>query len=168
MGQWLDPLLFFVADAAAQHNWALAARAMDSFSACIKYGSQLDVRPHSFPAVASGCAEHLTQNTYSYVYIEIDELSVRLHRCVTKPLIMYYGAVQADVATANVYPLLDRLAGEPDLLLRRSLLTAIAALALPGAATGELPEPVRERWSERVSLSNTCPRAPLAYPPSAL
>ncbi|CAL8471570.1 g11112 [Coccomyxa elongata] len=98
MGQWLDPLLFFVADAAAQHDWALAARAMDSFSACIKYGSQLD----------------------------------------------------ADVATANVYPLLDRLAGEPDLLLRRSLLTAIAALALPGAATGELPEPVRERWSERI------------------
>ena len=44
MGQWLDPLLFFVADASAERNWSLAARAMDSFSACIKYGSQLDVR----------------------------------------------------------------------------------------------------------------------------
>lgn len=45
MGQWLDPLLFFVADASAERNWSLAARAMDTFSACITYGSQLDVRP---------------------------------------------------------------------------------------------------------------------------
>lgn len=45
MGHWLDSLLFFVADAAAEGNWPLAARAMDTFSACIKYGSPLDVRP---------------------------------------------------------------------------------------------------------------------------
>lgn len=59
--------------------------------------------------------------------------------------------MQVDVATASVYPLLERLAGESDLLLRRSLLTAIAALAQAGPAVGDLPEGVRGRWSERVN-----------------
>lgn len=59
-------------------------------------------------------------------------------------------AAQAEVAKANVYPLLERLAGESDLLLLRSLLTAVAALAQPGTVRGDLPDAVRERWSERV------------------
>lgn len=59
-------------------------------------------------------------------------------------------AAQAEVANANVYPLLERLAGESDLLLLRSLLTAVAALAQHGTVRGDLPDAVRERWSERV------------------
>ncbi|KAK9822384.1 hypothetical protein WJX81_006810 [Elliptochloris bilobata] len=48
----------------------------------------------------------------------------------------------------SVHALLKRLTGEPDELLRRSVLTAVAALAQPGSAAGELPEALRDYWAE--------------------
>ena len=50
----------------------------------------------------------------------------------------------------SVHVLLRRLSDEPDELLRRSVLTAVAALAEPGSAGGELPESLRDSWSELV------------------
>lgn len=51
----------------------------------------------------------------------------------------------------KVYPLLDKLAGEPDSLVRRSVLTAISALAQPGTpAATNVVESLSEKWSERV------------------
>jgi hypothetical protein len=63
----------------------------------------------------------------------------------------YVVGMQAEVAAANLHPLLERLAGESEPLLRRSVLTAIAALAQPGSAAGPFPEALWDPWSERVS-----------------
>ncbi len=49
MGAWMQPLCFFAAEAAAQRDWALAARALDAASACIQHGSSLQV-PHQHTA----------------------------------------------------------------------------------------------------------------------
>jgi hypothetical protein len=54
------------------------------------------------------------------------------------------------MAAANVYPLLEKLAGEPDALVRRSVLTAVAALAQPGAGDDGFPDALSEQWSDRV------------------
>lgn len=62
-------------------------------------------------------------------------------------------AAQAEVHAANLLPLLERLAGEADPLLRRSVLTAIAALAAPGSSAGPFPEQLWDPWSERVRSS---------------
>ena len=59
---------------------------------------------------------------------------------------------QAEVRAANLLPLLERLAGEADPLLRRSVLTAVAALAAPGSSAGAFPEQLVDAWSERVGL----------------
>jgi hypothetical protein len=61
------------------------------------------------------------------------------------------------MVAVKVYPLLEKLAGEPNLLVRRAVLTAITALAQPGtaagaAATTSVPEGLSEKWSERVGL----------------
>lgn len=58
--------------------------------------------------------------------------------------------LQAEIAAANVHPLLERLAAEPEPLLRRSLLTLLAALAAPGSSTGAFPEALWDPWTERV------------------
>ena len=58
----------------------------------------------------------------------------------------------------NLLPLLERLAGEHDELLRRSLLTAIAAMAQCGIAGEALPTEVREAWAEKVLPTPACPQ----------
>ena len=58
--------------------------------------------------------------------------------------------VQAEMASVKLLPLLDRLAGEPDELLRRSLLTAILVMAQPGSSGDAMPTAVREGWAEKV------------------
>ena len=58
--------------------------------------------------------------------------------------------LQAEVAAANLHPLLERLSMEPEPLLRRSVLTAIAALAQPGSSAGAFPAALWDTWSERV------------------
>ena len=57
--------------------------------------------------------------------------------------------MQAEVAAANLHPLLERLSAEPDPLLRRSVLTAVAALAQPGSSAGAFPAALWDSWSER-------------------
>jgi len=48
MDRWLEHLLYFAADAAARRDWVQAAKALDTFSACIKHGALLNVRiPYS-------------------------------------------------------------------------------------------------------------------------
>ena len=59
--------------------------------------------------------------------------------------------VQAEMASIKLLPLLDRLAGEPDELLRRSLLTAISVMAQPGSSGDAMPTAVREGWAEKVT-----------------
>jgi hypothetical protein len=44
MGSWLDPLLYFAAEAAARHNWRLAAQTLDTFSTCVRLGAYPQVR----------------------------------------------------------------------------------------------------------------------------
>lgn len=43
MGSWIQPLSYFAAEAAAERNWRLAARALDACSACIQHGISLQV-----------------------------------------------------------------------------------------------------------------------------
>ena len=43
MEGWLEHLLYFAADAAARKDWVQAAKALDTFSACIKHGAPLEV-----------------------------------------------------------------------------------------------------------------------------
>ena len=54
MEGWLEHLLYFAADAAARKDWVQAAKALDTFSACVKHDAPLHVRsllPHAaFPA----------------------------------------------------------------------------------------------------------------------
>lgn len=47
MDGWLEHLLYFAADAAARRDWVQAAKALDTFSACIKHGALLNVRSPS-------------------------------------------------------------------------------------------------------------------------
>ena len=63
------------------------------------------------------------------------------------------------MTAVNLLPLLDRLAGESDELLRRSLLTAIAAMAQCGVAGEALPTAVREAWAEKVLPAPAWPTA---------
>ncbi|CAK0785443.1 hypothetical protein CVIRNUC_008652 [Coccomyxa viridis] len=98
MEGWLEHLLYFAADAAARKDWVQAAKALDTFSACVKHDAPL----------------------------------------------------HAEMTAVNLLPLLDRLAGESDELLRRSLLTAIAAMAQCGLAGEALPTAVREAWAEKI------------------
>ena len=51
MGGWLEHLLYFAADASAQKDWVQAANALDGFSACLKHGAPLSVRPLLRPRV---------------------------------------------------------------------------------------------------------------------
>lgn len=44
MSAWVEPLLYATAEAAATHDWALAARALDTFSCCVAHGANLEVR----------------------------------------------------------------------------------------------------------------------------
>lgn len=44
MEGWLEHLLYFAADAAARRDWVQAAKALDTFSACINHGAPLNVR----------------------------------------------------------------------------------------------------------------------------
>ena len=57
------------------------------------------------------------------------------------------------MTSVNLLPLLERLAGEPDELLRRSLLTAVTAMAQSGASEEHMPTNVREAWAEKVSFT---------------
>ena len=43
MEGWLEHLLYFAADAAARRDWVQAAKALDTFSACLNHGAPLDV-----------------------------------------------------------------------------------------------------------------------------
>ena len=47
MGTWMQPLCFFAAEAAAQRDWRLAARALDAASACIQHAQNLQARPRA-------------------------------------------------------------------------------------------------------------------------
>ena len=44
MEGWLEHLLYFAADAAARKDWVQAAKALDTFSACVKHDAPLHVR----------------------------------------------------------------------------------------------------------------------------
>ena len=67
------------------------------------------------------------------------------------------------MASERLLPLLDRLAGEPDELLRRSLLTAISIMAQPGSCGDAMPTTVREGWAEKVTPHPTLPFIPLFH-----
>ena len=56
------------------------------------------------------------------------------------------------MTNVNLLPLLERLAGESDELLRRSLLTAVTAMAQSGASEEHMPTIIREAWAEKVIL----------------
>ena len=43
MEGWLEHLLYFAADAAARKDWVQAAKALDTFSACVKHDAPLHV-----------------------------------------------------------------------------------------------------------------------------
>lgn len=55
------------------------------------------------------------------------------------------------MTSVNLLPLLERLAGESDELLRRSLLTAVTAMAQSGVPEEHLQTTVREAWAEKVT-----------------
>ena len=55
------------------------------------------------------------------------------------------------MTSVNLLPLLERLAGESDELLRRSLLTAVTAMAQSGTSEEHMPITVREAWAEKVT-----------------
>ncbi len=42
MDGWLEHLLYFAADAAARRDWVQAAKALDTFSACLNHGALLE------------------------------------------------------------------------------------------------------------------------------
>jgi len=44
MGDWVEPLLYAAAEATALRDWALAARTLDAFSACVAHGAGLEAR----------------------------------------------------------------------------------------------------------------------------
>lgn len=54
------------------------------------------------------------------------------------------------MASVNLLPLLERLAGESDELLRRSLLTAVSAMAQTGVPGQTMPTAMQEAWAEKV------------------
>lgn len=58
--------------------------------------------------------------------------------------------IQAEMTSVSLLPLLERLAGESDELLRRSLLTAVSAIAQAGTSDEMMPTIVREAWAEKV------------------
>ena len=58
--------------------------------------------------------------------------------------------MQAEMTSVNLLPLLNRLAGESDELLRRSLLTAVTAMAQSGASEEHMTISTREAWAEKV------------------
>ena len=59
-------------------------------------------------------------------------------------------SIQAEMTSVSLLPLLERLAGESDELLRRSLLTAASAIAQAGISDEMMPTIVREAWAEKV------------------
>ena len=44
MRRWVGPLLYITADAAAERDWALTARALDAFSAVVTHATSLGAR----------------------------------------------------------------------------------------------------------------------------
>ena len=82
VGTWLQPLLFFTADAAAGGDLLLAARAMDGFAAAAISGGR---------------------------------------------------RIALDISASNVLPLTAQLWRTADDVLRRSLMTAVAAAVRAGA-----------------------------------
>jgi hypothetical protein len=140
MKDWLEHLLYFAADASARKDWVQATKALDAFSACLKHGAPLSVRPlpwarHSRIIVPLQKEQRL----------EVPDASSGHHVACMFPM-------QAEMAGARLLPLLDRLAGEPNELLRRSLLTAISIMAQAASSGDPMPTPVREDWAEKVSL----------------
>ena len=64
MEGWLEHLLYFAADAAARRDWVQAAKALDTFSACISHGAPLEVRHPAHPnrALTSSCLEQSSKS----------------------------------------------------------------------------------------------------------
>jgi len=75
---------------------------------------------------------------------------IRPGRCARRARPSASARAQAAPGMRSAHALLKRLASEPDDLLRRAVLTAVAALAQPGGSAGELPDALRDSWSELV------------------
>ena len=76
--------------------------------------------------------------------------------------------MQAEMTSVNLLPLLERLAGEPDELLRRSLLTAVTAMAQSGASEEHMTTSTREAWAEKVPPTSSLLRHPACLDAAAL
>ena len=156
MEGWLEHLLYFAADAAARSDWVQAAKALDTFSACVKHDAPLHVCslfPHDAYIAPTACGH----DDLSAVKLHQAMPASQLGQAVAATVVVTFwqewshqGALQAEMTAVNLLPLLDRLAGERDELLRRALLTAIAAMAQCGVAGEALPTAVREAWAEKV------------------
>ena len=68
MSAWVEPLLYATAEAAATHDWALAARALDTFSCCVAHGAHLEVcgRLHSLVGGFADTACHPLHSAIIY------------------------------------------------------------------------------------------------------
>ena len=166
MEGWLEHLLYFAADAAAREDWVQAAKALDTFSACVKHDAPLHVSSrisHAAFSTPTACGH---QDIPAAILHQAMPGFRSGHAMAATVAVTFWQewshqvALQAEMTTVNLLPLLNRLAGESDELLRRSLLTAIAAMAQCGVAGEALPTAVREAWAEKVLRSPACPPPP--------
>jgi hypothetical protein len=151
LGDWLQRLLYFAADAAAAGDRRLASRALDGFSAAAAVrsarGQASVTAPHhslraQFPRHKLAACQHHTENALAMLH-DIGHTIIVPGKAAGFGFPRLWGfhlpqaggtRISAPLRQCNALPLAAQLWRNADAQLQRSLMTAVSAVASAGGA----------------------------------